>query len=97
MIQRLLDKKVRIVSFPDDENTPSLLSILVSWFPLLVITGVWYFVTRRAQRGGVTPLETQIRIDQLEAQVRRLAGQLDEIQSDRAHPPSQFDETQVDS
>jgi cell division protease FtsH len=52
LVQRLLDKKVNIKSIPVDENTPSILSIMVSWFPLLVIAGVWFFFMRQMQGGG---------------------------------------------
>ena len=52
LVQRLLDKKVAIKSIPVDENAPSILSIMVSWFPLLVIAGVWFFFMRQMQGGG---------------------------------------------
>jgi cell division protease FtsH len=52
LVQRLLDKNVTIQSVPVDENAPSVISILVSWFPLLVVAGIWFFFMRQMQGGG---------------------------------------------
>jgi len=52
LVQRLLDKNVSVQSVPVDENAPSIISIMVSWFPLLVIAGVWFFFMRQMQGGG---------------------------------------------
>jgi len=52
LVQRLLNKNIMVQSVPVDENAPSMLSILVSWFPLLVIAGVWFFFMRQMQGGG---------------------------------------------
>jgi cell division protease FtsH len=52
LVQRLLNKNIQVQSVPVDENAPSMLSILVSWFPLLVIAGVWFFFMRQMQGGG---------------------------------------------
>ena len=39
LIQRLLDKKVRMLVARGDEDAPSWLSILVSWLPFFAIAG----------------------------------------------------------
>jgi cell division protease FtsH len=52
LVPRLLDKNITVQSVPVDENAPSMISILVSWFPLLVIAGVWFFFMRQMQGGG---------------------------------------------
>jgi len=52
LVNRLLDKGVRITAAPLDENVPSLFGILVSWFPMLLLIGVWIFFMRQMQGGG---------------------------------------------
>jgi cell division protease FtsH len=49
----LLEKNnVRFRAQPNDENVPSLFSILVNWFPMLALIGVWIFFFRQMQGGG---------------------------------------------
>ena len=43
---------MRITAAPVDENVPSLFGILVSWFPMLLLIGVWIFFMRQMQGGG---------------------------------------------
>jgi cell division protease FtsH len=52
LVTRLIDKGVRITASPIDENVPSLFGILVSWFPMLLLVGVWIFFMRQMQGGG---------------------------------------------
>ncbi|HVC51941.1 MAG TPA: ATP-dependent zinc metalloprotease FtsH [Stellaceae bacterium] len=52
LVSRLIDKGVRITAAPLDENVPSLFGILVSWFPMLLLVGVWIFFMRQMQGGG---------------------------------------------
>ena len=52
LVSRLMDKGVRITAAPLDENVPSLFGILVSWFPMLLLIGVWIFFMRQMQGGG---------------------------------------------
>ena len=52
MVQRLHAKGVRISAAPVDDNVPSLFGILVSWFPMLLLIGVWIFFMRQMQSGG---------------------------------------------
>ena len=37
---------------PTDDSMPSLLGVLVSWFPMLLLIGVWIFFMRQMQSGG---------------------------------------------
>ena len=48
----LADRGVRISAMPDDSNVPSLFSVLLSWFPMLLLIGVWIFFMRQMQSGG---------------------------------------------
>ncbi|WP_114394528.1 ATP-dependent zinc metalloprotease FtsH [Oleisolibacter albus] len=52
LADRLVDKNVRVNVVPDDSNVPSLFSILLSWFPMLLLIGVWIFFMRQMQGGG---------------------------------------------
>ena len=37
---------------PTDDSSPSLIQILISWFPMLLLIGVWIFFMRQMQGGG---------------------------------------------
>jgi cell division protease FtsH len=51
LVQRLTDKGVRVVAKPEDTDNPILRAIL-SWFPMLLLIGVWVFFMRQMQSGG---------------------------------------------
>ena len=51
LIQRLKDKGITIVAKPPTES-PWYMSVLVSWFPMIVLIGVWIFFMRQMQSGG---------------------------------------------
>jgi len=48
----LRENNVEITARPDSEGGMSLLSILISWFPMLLLIGVWIFFMRQMQGGG---------------------------------------------
>jgi len=51
LLDTLLTKNVKVVGEPPEE--PSLLaSIFISWFPMLLLIGVWIFFMRQMQGGG---------------------------------------------
>jgi cell division protease FtsH len=52
LVNRLTEKNVRITAAPVDENVPSLFGVLISWFPMLLLIGVWIFFMRQMQGGG---------------------------------------------
>ncbi|HAC59992.1 MAG TPA: cell division protein FtsH, partial [Rhodobiaceae bacterium] len=52
LVDRLYNKGVTITAKPNEENVPSLLGILVSWFPMLLLIAVWIFFMRQMQGGG---------------------------------------------
>ncbi|MEE8203203.1 MAG: ATP-dependent zinc metalloprotease FtsH [Alphaproteobacteria bacterium] len=52
LVDRLTAGDVRISAAPDEENVPTLFNILVSWFPMLLLIGVWIFFMRQMQSGG---------------------------------------------
>jgi cell division protease FtsH len=51
LIKTLRDKGVSISAKPPSEN-PWYMSVLVSWFPMIVLIGVWIFFMRQMQAGG---------------------------------------------
>ena len=51
LIKMLRDKNVRIVVVPP-EQTSWYMSILISWFPMLLLLGIWIFFMRQMQAGG---------------------------------------------
>ena len=51
MIKRLMDKKVAIKAEPADEQ-PWYMTLLVSWFPMLLLIGVWIFFMRQMNVGA---------------------------------------------
>jgi cell division protease FtsH len=52
LVQRLDQRGVRIKAEPTDDGMPSLLGVLVSWFPMLLLIAVWIFFMRQMQGGG---------------------------------------------
>jgi len=51
LINTLRKKNVTISAKPPAEN-PWYMSVLVSWFPMLILIGVWIFFMRQMQSGG---------------------------------------------
>ncbi len=52
LVERLESKGVGISVKPQDDSSPTLLSILISWFPMLLLIAVWIFFMRQMQGGG---------------------------------------------
>ncbi len=52
LMERLYESGVAINAVNDDEGVPTLLSVFVSWFPMLLLIGVWIFFMRQMQSGG---------------------------------------------
>ncbi|MDR2745767.1 MAG: ATP-dependent zinc metalloprotease FtsH [Desulfovibrio sp.] len=51
LVARLIEKKVEIKVEPPEEQ-PWYMTLLVSWFPMLLLIGVWVFFMRQMQGGG---------------------------------------------
>ena len=47
----LLEKKISVTARPEEEKF-SWFSIFISWFPLILLVGVWVFFMRQMQAGG---------------------------------------------
>jgi cell division protease FtsH len=54
-VKTLRDKGVRISVKPVDQN-PWYMSLLISWFPMVLLIGVWIFFMRQMQGGGAKAL-----------------------------------------
>ena len=51
MVSDLLKNNVKVVAKPDEEQS-FLMNLFVSWFPMLLLIGVWVFFMRQMQGGG---------------------------------------------
>jgi cell division protease FtsH len=54
-LKQLRDKNVKISVRPVDQN-PWYMSMLISWFPMILFIGVWIFFMRQMQGGGAKAL-----------------------------------------
>ncbi|KGB27545.1 cell division protein FtsH [Candidatus Liberibacter solanacearum] len=52
MLDKLQAKDVEIFSKPVNDSSPSMMSYLSSWFPLIVVVFIWIFFMRQIQGGG---------------------------------------------
>ncbi len=52
LISRLEQGSVEIIAKPLENQSPGLLDILISWFPMLLLIGVWIFFMRQMQSGS---------------------------------------------
>ena len=51
LVKTLREKNIRIAAKPEDES-PWYFVLLVNWFPMLLLVGVWVFFMRQMQVGG---------------------------------------------
>jgi cell division protease FtsH len=52
LVARLTEKEVGITVRPPEDNNATLMNVLISWFPMLLLIGVWIFFMRQMQSGG---------------------------------------------
>lgn len=52
LVDKLNESGVKIVAEPSDRSMHPILSVLLSWFPMLLLIGVWIFFMRQMQSGG---------------------------------------------
>jgi len=52
LIAKLTAQGVRISARPTDDGSPTLWGVLISWFPMLLLIGVWIFFMRQMQGGS---------------------------------------------
>ena len=51
-IQKLTDHGVRVLARPEESEVNPIFHYLLSWFPMLLLIGVWIFFMRQMQSGG---------------------------------------------
>jgi len=52
LTSRMLDHNVDMTVKPSDDGSFNLMSILINWFPMLLLIAVWVFFLRQMQSGG---------------------------------------------
>ena len=52
LANQLSSKGVKVFSEPPESSMPGFLSVLISWFPMLLFIGVWIFFMRQMQGGA---------------------------------------------
>ena len=52
MVEELRKAGVKIKARPTEDEVPSILSVIVSWFPMLLLIAVWIFFMRQMQSGS---------------------------------------------
>src|SRR3954447_23093033 len=52
LVARMTEKGVRVVARPEESDVNPLFHYLLSWFPMLLLIGVWVFFMRQMQSGG---------------------------------------------
>jgi cell division protease FtsH len=52
LVERLEKKGVKFKARPNDEDVPSVMSVLLNWFPMLLLIGIWVFFMRQMQSGS---------------------------------------------
>ncbi|NDY57560.1 ATP-dependent metallopeptidase FtsH/Yme1/Tma family protein [Desulfovibrio sulfodismutans] len=51
MVGMLMQNKVQVMAEPEEES-PWYMTLLISWFPMLLLVGVWIFFMRQMQNGS---------------------------------------------
>ena len=52
LVSKLQSTGVSITAKPSEEGSPSFIGVLLSWFPMLLLIGVWIYLMRQMQGGG---------------------------------------------
>jgi cell division protease FtsH len=52
LVDRLRTGGVNLSVKPPEDDVPSILGVLLNWFPMLLLIGVWVFFMRQMQSGG---------------------------------------------
>jgi cell division protease FtsH len=52
LVERMIVKGVEVKARSADDEMPALFSVLIQWFPMLLLIGVWIFFMRQMQSGG---------------------------------------------
>lgn len=51
LVKKLIAKNIKIMAGPSEEHS-TLLHVFLSWLPLIILGGIWFFALRQMQTGG---------------------------------------------
>lgn len=52
MVEKLRQNDVKVTAKPEDNTSNTLMGMLISWFPMILLIGVWIFFMRQANSGN---------------------------------------------
>ena len=52
LVEKLTSKGVTVQAAPQEEGMSTLMAVIINWFPMLLLIGVWIFFMRQMQGGG---------------------------------------------
>lgn len=52
MVEKLRENDVKVTAKPEDNTSNTLMGMLISWFPMILLIGVWVFFMRQANSGN---------------------------------------------
>jgi len=52
LVERMIAQGVEVKARSGDDEMPALFAVLIQWFPMLLLIGVWIFFMRQMQSGG---------------------------------------------
>ncbi len=52
LVERMIEQGVEVKARSADDEMPALFAVLIQWFPMLLLIGVWIFFMRQMQGGG---------------------------------------------
>jgi cell division protease FtsH len=52
LVERLNKKEIKFKARPSDEDVPSIMNVILNWFPMLLLIAVWVFFMRQMQSGS---------------------------------------------
>ncbi len=52
LVERLRKKDVKFKARPSDEDMPSIMNVILNWFPMMLLIAVWVFFMRQMQSGS---------------------------------------------
>src|SRR3546814_6097679 len=52
MVDKLIKHDVSVMAKQPEDSMPTFFAVLLNWFPMLLLIGVWIFFMRQMQSGG---------------------------------------------
>lgn len=86
LAQRLLGKRVTVVARPQQNEMPSIVSLLLSWLPFVALIGVWFYLSRRMQPAGGRAGHTDSEVAALKRQIEDLKREIERLKESHRTP-----------